>query len=158
MKIPRACLLMIAAAVAACNDTSTPAAMSNDQPTESHSAREPVRLSPELRQKLGASFDVGAVERLLQTMEPAEREAFLQTLTAPSTPDLSGEAGGETRDVRILIRSTDPERQRHLDEMWAPYWDRLPPEALDDPAQPYPGREIARARRKKQDDAERSDQ
>ena len=81
-------------------------------------------------------------------MDPAEQQDLVNTLPAGDVlPDPLPPKGTETRDVTILIRFTDPAMQALLDRVWAPYWRHLPPEALDDPHNPFPGRELARQRR-----------
>jgi len=74
-------------------------------------------------------------------MSVAEREEILRQL------GVSGEPETETRNVVVPTMSTDPVRQALLDRIWAPFWAHLPPDALDRRDLPYPGREIARARR-----------
>jgi hypothetical protein len=107
----------------------------------SHGPR-PVHLSSEVRQRLESRFDVSALEELLGTMTVKEQQEILQGLGVGRPP-----AGGETRDVSVMMRSTDPARQALLDRIWAPFWEHLPPELLDRTDLPYPGRELAKARR-----------
>jgi len=102
-----------------------------------------VHLSSEVRQRLEGRFDVSALEELLGTMTAEEQQALLHDLGASGRAP----AGGETRDVSVMMRSTDPARQALLDRMWAPFWEHLPPELLDRADLPYPGRELAKARR-----------
>jgi hypothetical protein len=42
----------------------------------------------------------------------------------------------------------DPALQPLLDEVWASAWERFAPDALDDDRMSYPGKEIARQRRR----------
>ena len=109
---------------------------------ESRGSR-PVLLSIEVRGRLEGRFDVTALEELLGTMGPKDQQELLDGLGASGNPP----PGGETRDVSVMMRSTDPARQALLDRMWAPYWDHLPDELLDRSDLPYPGRELAKARR-----------
>jgi hypothetical protein len=102
-----------------------------------------VRLSSVVRDRLEGRFDVTALEELLGTMAPNDQQELLEGLGASDSPP----EGGETRDVSVMMRSTDPARQALLDRMWAPYWDHLPPEMLNRTDLPYPGRELAKARR-----------
>lgn len=128
-----------AAVVFAACDTA-PAMMTSQH--EAHAPR-PVRLPAEIRSRLESRFDVAAVEELLGMMAPDEQHEFLESIGATVTPP----EGGETKDVVVFIHFTDPARQALLDRMWAPFWDHLPPELLDEADLPYPGRELARARR-----------
>ncbi len=82
-----------------------------------------------------------ALEELLATMSIAERAEVLGQIGA------SGNREAETTDVVIPLKSTDPVRQALLDRVWTPFWSHLPPDALDREDLPFPGREIARARR-----------
>ena len=103
----------------------------------------PVRLPSQVRARLEGRFDLAALEELLGTMAPKDQQELLEGLGASGSPP----AGGETREVSVMMRSTDPARQALLDRMWAPYWDHLPAELLDRTDLPYPGRELAKARR-----------
>lgn len=127
-----------AAVLAACDNTPATTMSKHDFQTP-----RPVRLSREVRGRLEGRFDVTALEELLGTMAPKDQQELLDGLGASGTPP----AGGETRDVSVMMRSTDPARQALLDRMWAPYWDHLPAELLDRTDLPYPGRELAKARR-----------
>ena len=102
----------------------------------------PVRLPADVRTRLDGRFDIEAMEELLASMPPAEQQQFLISIGGVPRP-----AGEETRDVTVLMGSTDPARQKLIDRMWAPYWDHLPPEFLERTDLPFPGRELARARR-----------
>lgn len=120
-----------------------------------------VRLDPQVKANLEAKYDVNALERLLQRMPPQDRERLLGSLVGQTSSPETNKAQlgpGETaitksdspaeQHVRVAIKSSDPEAQALLDEVWAPYWRALPSGALDDPSYPYPGRELARARLK----------
>ena len=113
--------------------------MSSDEPARDP---RPVPLSVEARTYLRQRFDIDAVEELLATMHSAEQNEFLAQLETPGFVE-----PGETTEVAIPIRSSDPARQALLDRIWAPFWEHLPAEALDQPGHPYPGRELARLRR-----------
>jgi len=140
MKPPLHLLATLSAAlmIAACERT--PATIMTQNP--SHAPR-PTCLSSEIRDRLGVRFDVAALEELLGTMPASEQQDLLNSLGASGTAP----AGGETRDVSVPVRSTDPVRQALLDRVWAPFWETLPPEMLDRIDLPYPGRELAKARR-----------
>lgn len=112
--------------------------MTEDEPT---SRREGVSIPPVARERLRKRFDVDALEELLGIMPAAERDEVLSQLGA------SDEREMETTSVVVPMRSSDPVRQALLDRTWAPFWSHLPPDALDRDDLPYPGRELARARR-----------
>jgi hypothetical protein len=130
-------LLIAATALSGC-DTTPAVIMTHDGASSRPS---PVSLSPDVRGRLQKRFDVDALEELLGTMSVAERAEVLSQLGG------SGNREAETTDVVVPMRSTDPVRQALLDRVWAPFWSHLPPEALDRDDLPYPGRELARARR-----------
>jgi hypothetical protein len=124
--------------IAACDRT--PATTMSENESQ---APRPVRLSSDVRKRWEGRFDVTAVEELLASMTPGDQHDFLVSIGATGTTP----SGAETRDVTVLTRSTDPARQALIDRMWAPFWDHLPPELLDRTDLPYPGRELAKARR-----------
>lgn len=105
-----------------------------------------VSLSPAARAQLSGKLDLGAVDRLLPTLAPEERAHFLRGFQ-----DVEWAAGdsmdAETRDVTIIIQYGDAERQRLLEQAWAPFWSQLPPAVLSDRSYPLPGRALAAARR-----------
>lgn len=141
MKLPSHLLATATAVVLAITACDTAPVIMTSQ-HESHGPR-PVRLPAEIRSRLESRFDVAAVEELLGMMAPEEQHEFLESIGATATPP----ANGETKTVVVFSRSTDPLRQALLDRMWAPFWDHLPPEFLDRTDLPYPGRELAKARR-----------
>lgn len=104
-----------------------------------------VSLSPAAREQLTGKLDLAAVDRLLQTLTPEDRARFLL-----SFEDVEWVANGhmdvETRDVRVIVQYGDAERQRLLEQAWAPFWSKLPPAVLSDVAYPLPGRTLAAAR------------
>lgn len=103
-------------------------------------------LSAAAREQLRDRIDLSAVDRLLSTLGPEDRARFLL-----SFEDVEAAANGrtdvETRGVRMIIQFADPERQRLLEQVWAPYWSQLPAAALKDSAYPLAGRSLAAARR-----------
>jgi hypothetical protein len=107
------------------------------------SGAHPVQLAPDVRKQLARQFDVAALEELLGTMPVEERPEVLRSFGVADDHD----SQAETREVSIMVRSSDPARQALLDRVWAPFWDTLPPEYLDRADLPYPGRELARLRR-----------
>lgn len=100
------------------------------------------RLTLEQRALVPATFDVDALERLLRELAPEERdEVFAGFL--PRTDN----------QVRVRTRFGDPRLQALLDDVWAPYWDTLAPEALTDIGwSQFPGWEIAKERRRSGED------
>lgn len=98
------------------------------------------RLTAQERASVEPGFDADALERLLASLLPVLRAEVLSDFqTTRYAPDDIG--GG-------LIKFEDPVLQALLDEVWAPRWDGVPDEWLNDPGmQRFPGREIARARR-----------
>lgn len=141
MNPPLHLLVAIATAAlvtAACDRTPATIMSQNESPSP-----RPVPLSSDVRGRLEGRFDVNALEELLATMTPHEQQDLLESLGATG----AAPAGGETRDVTVLTRSTDPARQALIDRVWAPFWEQLPPELLDRTDLPYPGRDLAKARR-----------
>ncbi|HEX2077061.1 MAG TPA: hypothetical protein VHG08_05110 [Longimicrobium sp.] len=102
-------------------------------------------LSSAAREQLTGKLDLGAVDRLLPTLAPEDRTHFLR-----SFQDVEWAANGrtdvETRDVTVIVQYGDAERQRLLEQAWAPFWSQLPPAVLSDPAYPLPGRTLAALR------------
>jgi hypothetical protein len=111
--------------------------------SQNASGPHPVQLAPEVRKTLARQFDVDALEELLGTMPVEERGWVLESFGVARDAD----PHAETKQVSILVGSSDPARQALLDRVWAPFWDTLPPECLDRAGLPYPGRELARLRR-----------
>ena len=140
MKRPLQLLAIVIGALSFSTCDNTPAITMSQHETR---GPRPVHLSPDVRGRLEGRFEVSAVEELLGTMTPREQHDLLESIGASDSvpPD------GETKDVSVMMRSTDPARQALLDRMWAPFWDHLPPELLDRTDLPFPGRELAKARR-----------
>lgn len=102
-------------------------------------------LSAGARAELRGTVDLEAMDRLLTTLDPEDRARFLRTFQEAEWV-ASGQKGVETRDVTVTIRFADPERQRLLEHVWAPFWSHLPPAVLSDASYPLPGRMLAAAR------------
>lgn len=134
MKLTNFVLVLAALTLSGCD-----ALMTQNQPA---SRPKPLSLSSDVRRSLEQRFDVDALEEYLRGISPAEQEAFLAQIDRPNES-----AGSETVDISVPMRSTDPARQALLERVWAPFWDQLPLEALDRADLPFPGRELARARR-----------
>lgn len=105
-----------------------------------------VSLSPAARAQLSGRIDLGAVDRLLPTLSPEDQAHFLRSFQDVEW-SASASTGVETRDVTIIVQYGDAERQRLLDQAWAPFWSQLPPAAFSDRSYPLPGRSLAAARR-----------
>ena len=60
----------------------------------------------------------------------------------PPEPGLRG-------NFYFMLTHPDPQIQELLEQMWAPYWETLPTDALtsDSPAYRFPGKKIALERR-----------
>src|SRR6476620_358073 len=86
-----------AAVVAACDRTPATTLSQNE-----FQAPRPVRLPDDVRARIEGRLDVAAVEELLATMHPDDQDDFLVSIGGTG----SAPAGGETRDVSVLTRST----------------------------------------------------
>lgn len=107
-----------------------------------HSIRLPApdasfRLTEEQRAGVRPGFDVDALERLLAAVEPAVRPVLLRDFL-PVEPGARGTA---------LVRMGYPTLQPLLDEVWATVWEHYPG-MLEEETSDYPGRELARERRR----------
>lgn len=92
------------------------------------------RLTAEDRAALAPGFDADALERLLRQIRPDMRGEILSCFQI-----------GTSRGHLVGIH--DPQLQAVLEEVWAPFWDTAPDQALDEDWYRMPGREIATARR-----------
>ncbi len=104
-----------------------------------------VSLRADQRSFIAKQFDPAAVEEIANLLPEDERRFFLAPFGG-----VPGEVSSawSVRDTYYLTRHDDPRVQALLEQMWAPFWETsLHPEALDDPAYDFPGRELARARR-----------
>jgi hypothetical protein len=95
-------------------------------------------LSADERAAVRRGFDVDALERLLAHLRPEVRPTVLEDFKYP--------APGEP--PALLIQMGDPALQPLLDEVWAPMWDHMQPAALESETKEFPGRELARQRRR----------
>ncbi len=106
-------------------------------------------LSPEERTGVRRGFDVDALERLLAHLRPEARPIVLGDFKYPPRGEFAP----------LLIQMGDPSLQPLLDEVWAPVWELMQPGALETETKEFPGRELARQRRRaaqsKQDDPAR---
>jgi hypothetical protein len=100
------------------------------------------RLTPEERANVRTGFDVDALERLMAAVVPEGRPMLLEAFQRPSS-----------WPIRFVVQMGDPSLQPLLDEVWAPMWMELGPDAIDVETAPYPGRELARQRRDQAADA-----
>ncbi|WP_325312619.1 hypothetical protein [Longimicrobium sp.] len=96
-------------------------------------------LDAAARAKVPPGIDASALERLLASVVPERRDEILAYFQVP--PDRP--------DRGYLMRIDDPELQAILEEVWAPMWDHAgaTDAQLAEHAFPFPGREIALARR-----------
>ena len=92
------------------------------------------QLTAEDRAALPPIFDAAALERLLREIRPDMRREILAYFQV-------GKARGH------LVEIHDPYLQTILEEVWAPFWENAPDQALDEDWYRMPGREIAKARR-----------
>jgi hypothetical protein len=99
----------------------------------------PLRLTAEQRSKLVPDIDVEALERFLAYVAKTDdnREAFLRMfMQRPNQSfQIIGAATGGDATIKAL-----------LDEIWAPTWIEMGPDAIEHSDSPLPGRELARAR------------
>ena len=98
-------------------------------------------LTPEQRARVIADYDADALERLLGMVRPDVRDELLSFFVWSDQPASIGTPS------RKLTELPDPQLQAVLEEVWAPYWDHLPAEALDREQAHLPGRDVARRRR-----------
>ena len=132
-------IAVMVAATAACERNPSDTAFA-PRPTRSLRAAQPdgaYRLSAAQRANVLTMYDADALERLLQMVRPEARDSVLRFF------QIADDSGPHA----VLMHLDDPGLQAVLEEVWAPYWDRLPPEAIDGERAPVPGREIARKRR-----------
>jgi hypothetical protein len=94
------------------------------------------QLSPQARAELAPVFDADALERLLRQIRPDMRGEILAHFQK-----------GKLASGGHLVQIFDPHLQTILEEVWAPFWENAPDQALDEDWYRMPGREIARARR-----------
>jgi hypothetical protein len=80
-------------------------------------------------------FDADALERLLRQVRPDMRGEILAYF----------QVGKGARGH--LVQVSDPQLQAVLEEVWAPFWEDAPDQALEENWYRMPGREIAKARR-----------
>jgi hypothetical protein len=147
MRSTRACLPFFTMLLMSACDQSPAITLSQHAPQPIPSA---APLSVEDRQRLQPLIDVGALEMFTRTMEPRERERLLDAMRGAPDP-----RSGDTRNVSFPIGSTDPERQALLVRTWAPYLDRMSTSALERGGQPFPGQDLALARRRAQETVEK---
>jgi hypothetical protein len=94
------------------------------------------RLTDADRQQLRRFFDLDALERLLSHVPSERRPEILQAFQIPTD-----------NEVRELWYLGDPELQEMLEEVWAPFWQRMPLESVEADDSDRPGKRLAIARR-----------
>jgi hypothetical protein len=143
----RLCLLTLALAACEHVGKGVTLAMPSNQSARLDVPDPEFRLTAEQRSKVQPGFDVNALERLLATLHPDLRMPILSDFQIQE--DLVG--GG-------IVKFEDPVLQALLEEVWAPRWEKVPDEWLDDEdSRRFPGRNIAKMRRAARGDRTRSD-
>lgn len=119
------------------------------------------RLTSSQRARVPRSYDAAALERLLQRVRTDERAEILRQYVLPEVANIAsmprgtargveGQERGEIGDVQFVTGFGDPVLDEILAEVWAPFWESLPPDAVDrEDMSMYPGSERARTRRAK---------
>ena len=132
-------LALVVCAITACehNPSATALAPQPGRPLRAEQPDATFRLTDAQRAKMLSMYDAEAVERLLQMVRPDARASTLRFFQVAEKPGPHA----------VLMHLDDPKLQAVLEEVWAPYWDRLPPEAIERERAPIPGRAIARTRR-----------
>jgi hypothetical protein len=105
----------------------------------------PIRLSEAQRANIAEWFDPVAIETIANLMSEAERRSFLEPFGGVPDEAAAPRSAGNT--LRVLMGHSDPRLQALLEEMWAPFWNTLPPEALTDSSYSFPGRKLAQEQR-----------
>ena len=132
-------LALVVSAITACEHSPNPTGL-GPRPLRPLRAERPdtmFRLTVAQRARMLSMYDSEAVERLLQMVRPDARDSTLRFFQVAEKPGPHA----------VLMHVDDPALQAVLEEVWAPYWDRLPPEAIERERAPIPGRAIARMRR-----------
>lgn len=104
---------------------------------------ESFRLDAVTRDRIAPGFDIDALERLLQHLDPTSRTFVLDEFLLPQ---YRANAPGPGQ-WRVLKGFTDPVLNDLLAEVWQPFWDTQSDEMLAEPGSQYPGQELARRRR-----------
>ena len=101
---------------------------------------ETFRLDATTRARISPGFDVDALERLLQHLEPLGRPVVLDGFLLPEYR-VSAPAPNTWWTLKGF---TNPALNELLAEVWQPFWDTQPDEMLAEPDSPYPGQDLAR--------------
>jgi hypothetical protein len=107
---------------------------------------ETFRLDAATRAHIAPGFDVDALERLLQHLEPVERPIVLDGFVLPEY----GVYAPAPNTWWTLKSFTSPALNEFLAEVWQPFWDTQPDDVLAEPDSQYPGQDLARRRRRSQ--------
>jgi hypothetical protein len=127
-------------AVTACVGTEQRVSGPNPLPTMPSA----IKLTAEQRNQIASHFDPEAVEKIANLLNGDERHSFLAGLGIAGEP--STVRGGNR--VSYMMTHPDPRIQKLLEEMWVPFWDQFPPDALNDSHYSgFPGRKLAQERR-----------
>ena len=108
----------------------------------------PFRISAEQKARISRTWDADAVEKIANLLSPEDRRGFMAPLGG--IPGETPHPESNPHDVYMMLSHEDPKIQALLDEMWAPYWETLPPDALTSTSRAYrgyPGRALALERR-----------
>ncbi|MDB4912481.1 MAG: hypothetical protein JWM95_125 [Gemmatimonadetes bacterium] len=108
-----------------------------------------MRLSDTQRSRIAEQWDADAVEKIANLLSPEDRRSFMEPLGG--VPDDSVQVGASRPgDAYFILTHPNPEIQELLEQMWAPFWETLPADALTNEGPGYrllPGRKLALARR-----------
>jgi hypothetical protein len=109
---------------------------------------EPIRLSEAQRSSIATQWDADAVEKIANLLNGEDRRSFMHPLGGVPGDTLLKDRG-QHGNYYFMLTHPDPRIQDLLHQMWAPFWETLPPEALtsESPAYKFPGRAIALERR-----------
>lgn len=136
---------------AACADGPEATVMSDKKPSRLDKPDLSFQLSATDRAQIGPSFDLDALQQLLQLVPPDQRASILKSFlpSPPSSQSRDESALGRRNsesigDVTVLTRIGDPVLQDLLDKAWAPRWARYSLEELERIQTDLPGIEYAR--------------
>jgi hypothetical protein len=107
----------------------------------------PVRLTAAQRAHVAGHFDADAIEQIANLIRVDERRFFLHPFGGIPGEPSPLRLPGDPQEVSYVLCHSDPRIQELIEQMWVPYWDHLPPGALDDPTYSFPGRALVRVKR-----------
>jgi hypothetical protein len=126
--------------------------MSDKKPSRLDKPDLSFQLSATDRAQIGPSFDLDALQQLLQLIPADQRGSILKSFLPTQPPSSQsrdqsalGQGNSESLgDVTVLTRIGDPVLQDLLDRAWAPRWARYSLEELERIQTDLPGIEYAR--------------